>query len=280
MPLWTKLAAKTCAGAEPFLTELEKQFVPLSANPKKTAKLFNDARVAFKNYAHAIGKKPPGAANSFSVGREGFEFLIRERLGLPYSLPEAEALGHKLIARFREELKREAEKFGRKSAHEIIAEAAAKWTPSSDGLLAEYQRTTDEMEARFAEADLLTLPASERLNVMPVPDFLRHHFPTAAYQQPGPYEKNQTGIFWVNDLSLQQTDPAKNGAEIEQHFGLELTCAHEAYPGHHVQFVIQNRNPSKLRRHLAARDFLRGLDALVRKDVHRPRHHTPPRTRG
>src|SRR5207244_11975781 len=28
----------------------------------------------------------------------------------------------------------------------------------------------------------------------------------------------------------------------------ELTCAHEAYPGHHVQFVIQNRHRSRLRR--------------------------------
>lgn len=101
---------------------------------------------------------------------------------------------------------------------------------------------------RFAEADLLTLPEDETLKVMLVPEFLRHQFPTAAYLQPGPYEKKQTGIFWVNDLSLQQKDPAKQMAEIRQHFGMELTCAHEAYPGHHAQFVIQNRHPSKLRR--------------------------------
>jgi len=65
---------------------------------------------------------------------------------------------------------------------------------------------------------------------------------------PGPYEKKQTGIFWVNDLSALQKTPEKKKAEIRQHFGLELTCAHEAYPGHHVQFVIQNRHPGKLRR--------------------------------
>ena len=42
--------------------------------------------------------------------------------------------------------------------------------------------------------------------------------------------------------------PKKKLAEIRQHFGLELTSAHEAYPGHHLQFAIQNRHPSKLRR--------------------------------
>jgi uncharacterized protein (DUF885 family) len=81
-----------------------------------------------------------------------------------------------------------------------------------------------------------------------VPKYLRHQFPTAAYVQPGAFDKDQTGIFWVNDLSEEQRTPEKRAAEIRQHFGLALTCAHEAYPGHHLQFVIQNRHPSKLRR--------------------------------
>src|SRR5207248_1937285 len=67
-----------------------------------------------------------------------------------------------------------------------------------------------------------------------------------------------TGIFWVNDLSKQQTDSTKQRAEIQQHFGLELTCAHEGYPGHHVQFVIQSRHPSKLRRLFAHAIFYEG----------------------
>jgi uncharacterized protein (DUF885 family) len=83
---------------------------------------------------------------------------------------------------------------------------------------------------------------------MLVPPFLRHQFPTAAYHQPGAFDKDQTGIFWVNDLSLLQREPAQKAAEVRQHFGLEATCAHEAYPGHHLQFCLQNQHPSKLRR--------------------------------
>jgi uncharacterized protein (DUF885 family) len=77
---------------------------------------------------------------------------------------------------------------------------------------------------------------------------LRHHFPTAAYNPPPPFSEKQEGIFWVNDLSLGVSDPKKKLSEIRQHFGLELTSVHEAYPGHHLQFAIQNRHPSKLRR--------------------------------
>jgi uncharacterized protein DUF885 len=258
VPLWTKLAIKTCDGAQSFFDDVEKALLPLSREPEKTKRLLRDAAAAFKTYARSIAAKSRGPANGFSVGRDRFEFLIRERLGLPYSLAEAEALGERLIARLTAELKREAARFGRKPAAEIIERAAAEWQPASDSLLAEYERGTDLIKQRFVEAALLTLPERERLKVTPVPEFLRHHFPTAAYLQPGPFAKDQTGIFWVNDLSARHADPEKKRAEIRQHFGLELTCAHEAYPGHHVQFVIQNQHPSKLRRLFSHAIFYEG----------------------
>lgn len=248
VPLWSKLAIQSCEGAAVFLGELEKKLAAISSEPLRTAKLFRDAISAFKNYARCVGNKAPGPAGGYSIGREGFEFLIRERLGLALSLPEARAIGLKLVEQLSHAQKTEAAKFGRKRAAEIIEQAATQWNPSAGSLLAEYQAVTQQIRARFVEADLLTMPENETLKVMPVPEFLRHQFPTAAYVQPGPYDKKQSGIFWVNDLSLLQTTPEKRRAEIRQHFGLELTCAHEAYPGHHTQFVIQNRHPGRLRR--------------------------------
>jgi uncharacterized protein (DUF885 family) len=129
----------------------------------------------------------------------------------------------------------------------ILEAAAARWRPGGS-LMDEYQRVTAETKAQFQRAEFVTFPANEKCRVMPVPPYLRHQFPTAAYLQPGAFDKDQTGIFWVNDLSAEQPTPEKRAAEIRQHFGLALTCAHEAYPGHHLQFVIQNRHPSKLRR--------------------------------
>ena len=248
VPLWCKLAIQACDGALVFLCDLGKELASISTNPAHTAKLFAGAEAAFKAYARTVGNKKTGKPDGFSIGRANFEFLIRERLGLPLSLPEAEALGRKLVERFSHLQKTEAAKFGKGRAAEIIEAAAARWQPSRP-LLEEYRAVTGEMRTRFEKAGLLTFPRDETLKVLPVPEFLRHQFPTAAYSAPGAYAKKQTGIFWVNDLSLLQKDPAKKLAEVRQHFGLELTCAHEAYPGHHAQFVIQNRNPSKLRRH-------------------------------
>jgi len=258
VPLWTKLAKKTCAGAATFLTEIEQRLKPLSPHPEKTAALFAGARSAFAQYARAIATKPAGPAGGFAVGREGMELLVRERLGINRSLLEIEASGWMLIGQLEEELRLEARKLGRKSPAAILEEAAEKWTPKCPALLAEYTRVTATMREAFAKKQLLTLPAGERLRILAVPDFLKHQFPTAAYRQPGPYSRDQTGIFWVNDLGAGMTDPTKKRAETRQHYGMELTCAHEAYPGHHVQFVIQNKHPSKLRRLFAHAIFYEG----------------------
>lgn len=248
VPLWTRLAVQACEGTERFLAELAEQLVPLSPEPERTGALLDGAMTAFRRYARTVGSKDPGPANGYAMGVEGFEHLIRERTGLPYSLREVEALGLRQVALLTTELAGEARRFGRKKAGQIIDEAAARWTPHTASLMAEYERVTEAMRQRFAAADLVSFPKGERCRVMPVPSFLQHQFPTAAYLQPGAYDRDQTGIFWVNDLGAAQANPNRRAAEVRQHFGMEFTCAHEAYPGHHLQFVIQNQHPSRLRR--------------------------------
>jgi uncharacterized protein (DUF885 family) len=110
----------------------------------------------------------------------------------------------------------------------------------------------------FRSAKAVTFPKGESLDVRPVPDFMRHLFPTAAYSSPGAFEKRQRGVFWVNDLSVTKQSETAKKAERQQHFGLSLTCAHEAYPGHHLQFVTANRHPRKWRRLFAHAVFYEG----------------------
>ncbi len=248
VPLWTKLAVQSCQGAETFLAEAAAAVALVSPDPGKTTALFASAGAAFRKYAHAVAAKEPGPENGYAIGEEGFEFLTRERTGLPYTCRETTALGERLVAQLEEQLAQEVRKFGRKGAAAVLEAAAAAWQPSAGTLLEEYQRVTGEVRADFARANLMTFPEGERCHVMLVPPFLRHQFPTAAYSQPGQFDSDQTGIFWVNDLSLYQKKAAQKAAEMRQHFGLEFTCAHEAYPGHHLQFCLQNRHPSKLRR--------------------------------
>ncbi len=248
VPLWTKLAGKACAGAEKFLVEFGAQLMPLSATPEKFAQLLAGAVGAFRAFAAETARKPAGPANGYAVGREGFEFLVRERTGLQYTARELNALGARLVAKTKLDIDREARRFGRRTSAQILDEAAERWTPRGGSVLEEYQAATGEISRRFQKAGLVTFPKGERCKVLPVPPFMRHQFPTAAYHSPAPFDRDQTGIFWVNDLSGGVRDAKKAAAEIRQHFGMEFTCAHEAYPGHHLQHVIQNKHRSKFRR--------------------------------
>lgn len=256
-PLWTSLGVQSCAGAVEFLHGLEQELCSLSSKPKALALTLKAAAKAFEEYAAAIAKKKSGPKGGFSIGRERFEFLIREQLGLDLSLPEACAVGEYQIQRHEFLLERAARRHGRKSAREIIDRAAAGWTPELP-LLDVYRAATSDIKARLGKLGLVTVPKGDTLKVLPVPPFLKHQFPTAAYSAPEPFSRDQTGIFWVNDLSLDQENPEKKLAEIRQHHGLELTTVHEAYPGHHLQFVVQFQHASRLRRLFAHSIFYEG----------------------
>lgn len=247
VPLWTRLAVQSCKGAREFVETIGETLAALSPDPARTRRLAREAGKAFDLYASMVAKKKQGKPGDFSIGRERFEYLVRERTGIDWSLPEIEAEGHSLIAELSSELAKEARRHGRGSVSQILARARDSWTPEAP-LLDLYTRSSDRWRKRVVESDLYPIPRGESLKVTPVPDFMRDHFPTAAYSSPGPFEKRQRGIFWVNDLGATKKDPEEALREARQHFGLELTSAHEGYPGHHLQFAIQNRHPSRIRR--------------------------------
>ena len=260
VPLWQKLALKSCKGAPALFDAIA---VPLAKTGKATnpqiLRLVTGAKAAFTTYAKKVENIEPGQPNDFAVGKERFEALIRERLGWDLTVEEAEAMGKSMAQRLEVELTKEAKRFSpTKKPREILEHAASNWKPGRGDLLSEYQYQTFRVRDAFKRADLVTFPRDETLAVKPVPDFLRHHFPTAAYSSPGCYDREQLGIFWVNDLSLTRESPAEKQSELGQHYGLQATCAHEAYPGHHLQFCTANRHPSKLRRLFAHAIFYEG----------------------
>jgi uncharacterized protein (DUF885 family) len=247
VPLWTKLARRSCEGAVSFLREVEPELTAASKTPERTKTAVAGAVRAFERYAALISRKKPGPARGYAIGRANFEFLMRERLGFDISLPEARANGQRLVYQMAELLEAEARRLGGRSAKALLESAAATWTPERP-LLDEYRTATLVIKKKLRALGIATLPKGETLQVLPAPPFLRHQFPTAAYNAPPPFSKKQEGIFWVNDLSLGVPEETKRLAEIRQHFGLELTTAHEGYPGHHLQFAIQNQHRSTLRR--------------------------------
>jgi hypothetical protein len=108
VPLWTRLAVQSCKGAREFVETIGETLAALSPDPARTRRLARAAGKAFDLYASMVAKKKQGKPGDFSIGRERFEYLVRERTGIDWSLPEIEAEGHRLIAELSSELAKEA----------------------------------------------------------------------------------------------------------------------------------------------------------------------------
>ena len=256
-PVWRKVMEQTLAGAETLLSALAT-FLQLNQPRPGDAGLIQAARTALSAYASHVLALPLAAPGSFAVGPEVLQRRVRDELGLDYTLGQIEALALSEAERIGALLAKECARFGRsRRAEDIIAELRGQWRPE-EPLLDLYRAETRRVAAGFRAAKAVTFPKGDELEVRPVPEFLRNLIPTAAYDAPGAFEKRQRGKFWVNDLSVTKTTEAEKWAEIQQHFGLVLTCAHEAYPGHHLQFVTANQHPRRWRRLFAHAVFYEG----------------------
>jgi uncharacterized protein (DUF885 family) len=256
-PVWLEVMEQTVDGGMALL-EGVRAFLRATAPQPGDSALIDAAGKAMQRYRAQVKAWRPAPAGSFAVGAAALQRRVRDELGLDYTLGQVEALALGEVERVGGLLKEACGRLGRnRSAEQIIAEARATWRPAKP-LLELYQRETQRIAAGFRQARAVSFPEGDVLQVKPVPEFLRAVIPTAAYQPPPAFVKAQRGVFWVNDLSLTKQTPADKLAEQQQHFGLPLTCAHEAYPGHHLQFVRANHHPRKWRRLFAHAVFYEG----------------------
>jgi uncharacterized protein (DUF885 family) len=260
VPLWRETAQSSVAGAPALFEAIREPLLRTGKiKQRKLDTLLADASSAFKRYGKHVSRIAAGKARGFALGRDAFEALIRERLGLDLSAREALSLGQNVVKRLQQEMEVEAERIApRRRPRDILERAAADWKPARGDLLNEYMYETERVAQAFRRADIVSFPQGDKLLIKPVPEFFRHQFPTAAYSSPGCYDTQQVGVFWVNDLSLMRATPKEQAAEISQHFGVAATCAHEAFPGHHLQFCTANRHPSPIRRWFSHAVFYEG----------------------
>lgn len=179
----------------------------------------------------------PRADGDFACGREYFDMLLRHRHGLELDADRLHAFGQRLFDTTLEELRAETRRLRGDGDVAALAARIQADHPPADEVLAGYRAGMEAARDFVREHGLVDLPPVEQLRVVETPAFLRHRILLAAYHEPAPNDASQTGWYYL-------TPPASEAA-LGQHNTLSLhhTCVHEAWPGHHLQFVTANRNP-------------------------------------
>ena len=178
------------------------------------------------------------AQGDFACGRDIFELLLKHRHGLDIDAETLRSFGEKLFAEVAAQLREVTIQLqGDDNVAALTQRIHEQFRPERD-LLTIYK---EQMQAAhdFVEAQhLVSLPAQEYLHVVETPIFLRHQIPFAAYWNPMPTDPAQTAYYYV-------TPPQDEDSWGEHNLvSLQHTCVHEAWPGHHLQFVTANSRSS------------------------------------
>ncbi len=175
------------------------------------------------------------AKGEFACGREMFELLLNFRHGIYNDIESLYKFGNELFESTWKELCKLTESLtGNQDVAALTEKIQNQFKP--EGNLLEHYKTTMQSAYEFVQTkELVSLPEQQFLHVVDTPGFLRHQIPLAAYMDPLPTDASQTGYYYV-------TPPADEESWGEHNLvSLQHTCVHEAWPGHHLQFVTANK---------------------------------------
>ena len=253
--LWTEIGIE---GTERFPKFLQVIEAAGSALPAPDLARLREAaartRQTFESYGRWLKNEVlPKGTDVIGIGAAKFRRLVRIReLGL--SVEEIRALGVKFLRDSKRQLQGLAGEIRPGATVDEASEIVKEDRPKTfEEALAHTDRVMREARQFLIDHDLMTVPQNEELQVIETPSYIRHVIPFAAYSSPGKFEKTQQGLYMVT--------PVEDKPEMlrEHNFaGTRNTAVHEAYPGHHLQLVCANRNPSVARVLVSAVETIEG----------------------
>ncbi len=235
-PIWLEAAISEASEGVKYLRSLHLNPALQGFRLDKELETAAQALLDFVGFLEkGIGSRAQG---NFACGRDMFELLLTHRHGLDINADALRSFGENLFTEVAAQLREVTIQLqGDDNVAALMTRIQEQYRPTRD-LLAIYK---EQMQAAhdFVEAKhLVSLPAQEFLHVVETPGFLRHQIPFAAYWNPMPTDPAQTAYYYVTP---PQDEPSWGEHNL---VSLQHTCVHEAWPGHHLQFVTANSRSS------------------------------------
>lgn len=241
----------------PGIISFFEKDVPSAFESVKNAALNQDFATANKAVIAALKEHEayvrkeilPKAKGNYSLGAELYKkkLLYQEMVDEPID---------SLHQRGMTELRRLQKDFAR-TAHAIdpnrsalkVFEGISSKHPEPAELIDSVKKVLEDLRRFCVEKPILTVPSEDRASVAETPPFARA-LSFASMDTPGPFESKAKEAYYF--VTLPEKDwPAKRVEEHMRSFSFQdvlNTSVHEAYPGHYVQFLWVNTNPSKVRK--------------------------------
>ncbi len=259
--VFTKIAIEVAGEGAAFVDETAARVA--SAAPRQAsavAEAAAQAKEAFKSFVDYLSEDLlPRSGGDFALGEDLYNSKLKTEHMLRKNAQEIAIFGQRLLDGTKREMADLASRI-RSGAdwREIVAETKNRH-PEAREIKSSYEREMNRARRFVEEKDLVTIPPGELLTIVDTPAFERPVIPYAAYLPPGPFDEKQEGLFYVTPVdedapSKQREDQLKG----HNYSSMAITALHEAYPGHHLQLIRSNRNPSTIRKLVDSNLFAEG----------------------
>ncbi len=226
--------------------ELSKQFPERADEIIKTSTLAQEAMNDFSIY---LSEVKPGDDKSFAIGKENFDYKLKNEYFLEFDSDSLLKIGQTLLA--------EAQKAYAEYAALVAANPQTGTdsvfvpaTFSKTDIIDYYNWETERVKQFLKENNIITVPENiAPVTVIETPEFLRTMIGGIAYQPAGRFDAIQHGFFYVRPLGdLTDRTLLESRYRYVHRRGFKGSVVHEAYPGHHLQLQIAGMNADPVRK--------------------------------
>jgi len=200
------------------------------------------AAKAMEDLTKWLESQRKSATENFALGEPLFLDMLKATEEVDTPVAELLRIGRADLDRNLQSLKEACSQFAPRTSLRACTLKMEAHKP--EGGPVEYaRRQLVALKTFIVEKDLVTIPGSEEALVAEAPPYNRGN---AAYiNVPGPYDHDVSSTF-----NIAPPDPhwskQEQSAYIPGKDDLLYTSVHEVWPGHFLQFLHANRNPSKI----------------------------------
>ena len=248
--LFAETALQMCPGGVLLVREIRSAYAE-GPSGERVGAAAEAAGAALAAFEHDLDRWVEAGSGHFAIGEDEFNFLLHYQHALRDTAPELWRYGLRLRDEVLADLAARAERLSGSPDWPALVDRLRGDHPPAEGLVAAYAREMERARDFVAARGLAPIPGVP-LDVIATPEFMRPLLPFAAYDSPGPYASAPRGLFYVTvpDPALPE---ATRDRILRDHSDHELaaTALHEGYPGHHLQLVLAQANPSETRKNVS-----------------------------
>ncbi|MGH8015931.1 MAG: DUF885 family protein, partial [Candidatus Zixiibacteriota bacterium] len=208
--------------------ELSKQFPEKADN---LIKVSTHAQEAMNDFAGYLSNLKPGEDHSFAIGKENFDYKLKNEYFLNIDSDSLLSLGYSLLDNARRAYSEYAayvETNHRNNGDSVFVPANF----AKADVIDYYNWETEQVKEYLNDNNVISVPENiAPVTVIETPEFLRTMIGGIAYQPAGPFDAVQQGYFYVRPIGdLTDRTLLESRFKYVHRRGFKGSVVHEAYP--------------------------------------------------